>query len=216
MLPGRDTLQALATVPGLVRSAAPTRPEVAVVAGSPAAEPSGTRRRRGGRGRGGESPEIFGTEVAEALPAPTGGTAAADTAVPEAGSGRRPEPEVVLVPMQPDQELVYGWMGLNPTLLLDTQPSGDEPVVRVVRPDADPDAVLSEARQQLSNGGSRRRSRGRGGGDNGKMHTACQSRGRRGDRGKRGVCAGRRAMRARKGGTECAGAGQRGRSACLH
>ena len=115
--------------------------------------------------RSGESTEIFGTESAESLSAPSGGMAAADTAVPEGASGRRPEPEVVLVPMQPDQELVYGWMGLNPTLLLDTQPSGEEVVVRVVRPDTDPDAVLSEARQQLSHGGSRRRRRGRGGGE---------------------------------------------------
>jgi ribonuclease E len=166
VLPGRDTLQPLATVPGLVRTATPSRADAAVaIAAAPAAEPtSGSRRRRGGRGRGGESLEPFGAEIPEGGSAPAESGLANDGAAPESG-GRRGEPEVVLVPMQPDQELVYGWMGLNPALLLDTPPSPEEVVVRIVRPDADADAVLAEARQQLSNGGSRRRRRGRGGGD---------------------------------------------------
>jgi ribonuclease E len=75
--------------------------------------------------------------------------------------------------MQPDQELVYGWMGLSPTLLLETPPSGDDVVVRVVRPDADAAAVLAEARQQLSLGGARRRRRGRGGGE-ARTHAAAE------------------------------------------
>jgi ribonuclease E len=65
--------------------------------------------------------------------------------------------------MDPEQELVFGWMGLSPALLLDPVPSGDNLMVRVVRPDADADAVLEEARQQLAASGSRRRRRGRGG-----------------------------------------------------
>ncbi|MEB3360940.1 MAG: Rne/Rng family ribonuclease [Synechococcaceae cyanobacterium] len=161
VLPGRDTLQPLATVPGLVRTATPARPEVAVAA-APAADSSGSRRRRGGRGRGGDSFESYGSETAETPPTPAEAITVADSHGQEV-SGRRPEPEVVLVPMQPDQELVYGWMGLSPTLLLETPPSGDDVVVRVVRPDADAAAVLAEARQQLSLGGARRRRRGRGG-----------------------------------------------------
>lgn len=66
------------------------------------------------------------------------------------------------MPMDADQELVFGWMGLNPALLLDQPPSGDNVVVRVVRPGLDPELVLEEARQQLAATGSRRR-RGRGG-----------------------------------------------------
>ena len=165
VLPGRDTLQPLATVPGLVRTATPARPELAVaVAAAPAADSSGSRRRRGGRGRGGDSFESYGSEPAETAPIPAEAITVADSQGQEV-SGRRPEPEVVLVPMQPDQELVYGWMGLSPTLLLETPPSGDDVVVRVVRPDADAAAVLAEARQQLSLGGARRRRRGRGGGE---------------------------------------------------
>jgi ribonuclease E len=75
---------------------------------------------------------------------------------------RRPEPELVAVPMDADQETVYGWLGLNPILLLDQPPVGDNVVVRVVRPDADAEAVLEEARQQLASSGNRRR-RGRSG-----------------------------------------------------
>jgi ribonuclease E len=76
---------------------------------------------------------------------------------------RRPEAELVAVPMQPEQELVYGWLGLNPALLLDPVPSTDNLVVRVVRPGDDAEAVLEEARQQLAAAGPRRRRRGRGG-----------------------------------------------------
>ncbi|MFO0015078.1 MAG: Rne/Rng family ribonuclease [Synechococcaceae cyanobacterium] len=161
VLPGRDTLQPLASVPGLVRTGTPSRPEVAVAA-SPATEPSGTRRRRGGRGRGGEGLDSYASDATEAASIPSEAGPAADS-TPQEASGRRPEPEVVLVPMQPDQELVYGWMGLSPTLLLETPPSGDDVVVRVVRPDSNAEAVLAEARQQLNLGGTRRRRRGRGG-----------------------------------------------------
>ena len=68
------------------------------------------------------------------------------------------------VPMEADQELVYGWMGLNPALLLESpaQPL-DTLMVRVIRPGEDAEAVLEEARQQLAASGGRRRRRGRGG-----------------------------------------------------
>jgi len=85
-----------------------------------------------------------------------------EEAAAEPGS-RRLEPEVVAVPMDDTQELVYGWMGLSPALLLESPPASDNLVVRIVRPGADPEAVLEEARQQLSASGSRRRRRGRGG-----------------------------------------------------
>ena len=69
--------------------------------------------------------------------------------------------------MDAEQELVYGWLGLNPALLLDPVPTSDNLVVRVVRPGEDAEAVLDEARQQLSAAGPRRRRRQRGGGDGG-------------------------------------------------
>jgi ribonuclease E len=67
--------------------------------------------------------------------------------------------------MDAEQEEVFGWMGLNPELLLDPPPSGDNLVMRVVRPGCDPEAVLEEARQQFSAAGSRRRRRGGRGGE---------------------------------------------------
>jgi ribonuclease E len=161
VLPGKDSLQPLAAAPGLVRSAASARAEVYSPSG--AAESSGGRRRRGGRG--GRS----GAELAELPPLSDGlnGTvaghsheAALDAAEP---APRRPDAELVAVPMQPEQELVYGWLGLNPALLLDPVPSTDNLVVRVVRPGDDAEAVLEEARQQLAAAGPRRRRRGRGG-----------------------------------------------------
>jgi ribonuclease E len=182
VLPGRDTLQPLATVSGLVRTSTPTRSDV--VSAPPAAEGGGGRRRRSGRGgRGGDAGDAaaYGTDATGLGAAGESDFAGANGAgIHAAGSSaaggngqggvgeaasRRPEPELVAVPMDDDQEMVYGWLGLSPVLLLDPPPSGDNLMVRVVRPGNDPEAVLEEARQQLAASGSRRRRRGRGGGE---------------------------------------------------
>ena len=156
VLPGKDSLQPLAAAPGLVRSAASARAEV--LSPGATAESSGGRRRRGGRGG------RAGAEVVEAVAGYDDTTTAgvsheAATAAPESAP-RRPEPELVAVPMDAEQELVYGWLGLNPALLLDPVPAAENLVVRVVRPGEDADAVLEEARQQLAAAGPRRRRRG--------------------------------------------------------
>ncbi|MFM7266982.1 MAG: Rne/Rng family ribonuclease [Vulcanococcus sp.] len=164
VLPGRDTLQPLATVSGLVRTTAvPARIES--VTAAPASETGGSsRRRRGGRGGG------RGSEVADAL-APSVAFAGEDLALAPAADAaadmgpRRQEPEVVAVPMEDEQEQVFGWMGLSPALLLDPIPMADNLVVRVVRPGVAAEDVIEAARQQVAAGGSRRRRRGRGGGD---------------------------------------------------
>ena len=174
VLPGKDSLVPLATATGLVRSAASARAEVA----SPVApaDASSRRGRRGGRGgRGGSDlPDTTSLEsaapaaIAQDVPAYGGGSfgggggAAGGGGSSEAPS-RRQELDLVAVPMEADQELVYGWLGLNPALLLDPSPSSDNLMVRVVRPGEDPELVLEEARQQLASSGSRRRRRGRGG-----------------------------------------------------
>ena len=155
VLPGKDTLQPLASTAGLVRSAASARAEVLAPG---AATEAGGRRRRGGRGRGGAvvglSPEGVESPVAEFDTATTIAPAV------EAGGSRRPEPELVAVPMDATQEQVFGWMGFSPALLLAEPPAADNVVVRVVRPGQDVEAVLEEARQQLAASGGRRRRRG--------------------------------------------------------
>ncbi len=168
VLPGKDTLQPLATVSGLVRSAASARAEVASP-GAGSQEAGSSRRRRGGRSARGAEP-LETAAVGLVAEAGSNGTAAPSAPGIQDANGadaplRRQEPELVAVPMDADQELVYGWLGLNPALLLDPAPSGENLMVRVVRPEADAAAVLEEARQQLAASGSRRRRRGRGGGE---------------------------------------------------
>ena len=156
VLPGKDSLQPLAAASGLVRSAASARAEVLSPAG---AESGGGRRRRGGRGG------RAATDVAELISlddTTTAGLSHEAATTPAEPSSRRPEPELVAVPMDAEQELVYGWLGLNPALLLDPVPAADNLVVRVVRPGEDAEAVLEQARQQLAAAGPRRRRRGRG------------------------------------------------------
>ncbi len=170
VLPGKDTLQPLATVSGLVRSAASARAEVVSPTTVEGGGGGGGRRRRGGRGGriGGDSSESGGSFGADFGPAggavsiplgPEGNGVLTDT------SPRRQDPELVAVPMDPEQELVYGWMGLSPALLLDPVPGGDNLLVRVVRPGVDAETVLEEGRQQVAASGSRRRRRGRGNGE---------------------------------------------------
>jgi len=173
VLPGQDSLQPLATATGLVRSAASARAEV--LAPGAAAETGSGRRRRGGRSSRPAAPTPVSSDFADSgvlMPIaplleshdPVSGEPAGLNGAAESSpaASRRPEPELVAVPMDAEQEAVYGWLGLNPTLLLDEPPAAENVVVRVVRPDADPEAVLEEARQQLASSGSRRR-RGRSG-----------------------------------------------------
>jgi ribonuclease E len=163
VLPGKDTLQPLATLTGLVRSVASARAEVLTPGGG---ADGSSRRRRGGRGGrgGGEVGDEIGVSSDLSTPTDETGRSSEGLAAATEAPSRRQEPELVAVPMQADQELVFGWMGLNPALLLD-QPGQpvDNLMVRVIRPGEDAEAVLEEARQQLAASGGRRRRRGRGG-----------------------------------------------------
>ena len=155
VLPGKDLLQPLATATGLVRSAASARAQVA----APVETSGNGRRRRGGRGRAAQDnlPLLSETDETEA---PEVSTQEAQ----EPAIARRKDPELVAVPMTPEQEEVYGTLGLNPILLLDEPPESENVMVRVVRPGEDADAVLEQARQQLAaTAGRRRRRGGRGG-----------------------------------------------------
>jgi ribonuclease E len=158
VLPGRDSLLPLASAAGLVRSAAAARAEVAAPPAT--VESGGGRRRRGGRG--GRSSADAGDANVFVPVAPLLDQDQSEPARSGPDATRRSEPDVVTVPMDAQQEAVYGWLGLSPALLLEDPPASDAAVVRVVRPGVDPEAVRAEARQELASSGSRRR-RGRGG-----------------------------------------------------
>ena len=158
VLPGKDLMQPLATATGLVRSAASARAEVPQIG-----EASNARRRRGGRGKvvatSGPSDSVDAPfDEVETASAPT--SVSTSAATEPASVSRRQDPELVAVPMDEDEEQVYGWLGLNPALLLDTQPELDNLMVRVVRPGEDAEQVLEQARQQMSANAGRRRRRG--------------------------------------------------------
>ena len=158
VLPGKDLMQPLATATGLVRSAASARAEVPQIG-----EASNARRRRGGRGKvvatSGPSDSID-APFDEVETASSSTSVSTPAAIEPASVSRRQDPELVAVPMDEDEEQVYGWLGLNPALLLDTQPELDNLMVRVVRPGEDAEQVLEQARQQMSANAGRRRRRG--------------------------------------------------------
>jgi ribonuclease E len=163
VLPGEDVMQPLATATGLVRSAASARAEVPQVG-----EASNARRRRGGRGKvvAASGPADSGDAPFDEVETASSSTSVSTSAAIEPASvSRRQDPELVAVPMDEDEEQVYGWLGLNPALLLDSQPELDNLMVRVVRPGEDAEQVLEQARQQmLANAGRRRRRGPRGNG----------------------------------------------------
>ena len=164
VLPGKDLLQPLATATGLVRSAASARAEVV----APGENGGNGRRRRGGRGRGSQD---------AVLPVETSDTTAPEVSTQEAqepATARRQDPELVAVPMTDEQQQLFGWLGLNPALLLEEPPASDNVVVRVVRPGEDEQEVLEAARQQLAASSGRRRRRGGRGGRSGSRNGASQ------------------------------------------
>ena len=152
-LPGKDSLQPLAALPGLVRSVASARAEVS----SPSGIDVGGRRRAG---RGGtRSFDSEPTAASSGVPALTTATATAPS------EPRRNDPELLAVSMDDSQELVFGWMGLNPALLLDPPLEElENVVVKVVRPGEDAAQVLELARTELAAQGGRRRRGGRSAG----------------------------------------------------
>ena len=164
VLPGKALPQPQASATGLVRSATSARAEVPAPA-----DAGGGRRRRGGRGRANAANETIAGD--SSLEPAVAGESATEATEP-AGGARRQDPELIAVPMDDDQEKVYGWLGLNPVLLLDPPPENDNLLVRVVRPGEDAESVLEQARQQLAASSGRRRRRGSRGGRGGGRHAS--------------------------------------------
>jgi ribonuclease E len=92
----------------------------------------------------------------------------------EPAIARRQDPELIAVPMTDEQQQLFGWLGLNPALLLEEPPESDNVVVRVVRPGEDEQEVLEAARQQLAASSGRRRRRGGRGGRSGARNGVIQ------------------------------------------
>jgi ribonuclease E len=160
VLPGKDLMQPLATATGLVRSAASARAEV-----PQSGEASNARRRRGGRGKVVAASGPVDSSDAPLDEVEIASAASTPAAIEPASVSRRQDPELVAVPMDEEEEQVYGWLGLNPALLLESQPELDNLMVRIVRPGEDAEQVLEQARQQmLANAGRRRRRGPRGNG----------------------------------------------------
>ncbi len=162
VLPGKDLMQPLATATGLVRSAASARAEA-----PQSGEASNARRRRGARGKAvaASGPVDSSDALLDEMETASASTSVSTSAAIEPASvSRRQDPELVAVPMDEDEEQVYGWLGLNPALLLESQPELDNLMVRVVRPGEDAEQVLEQARQQMSANAGRRRRGPRGNG----------------------------------------------------
>mgnify|MGYP003950727287 CR=1 FL=1 len=153
LLPGKDLLQPLATATGLVKSNNSSKSSEQL-----SSESNNIPLKRLGKNRGNEVHSLtvsggpINTNVHE-IP-----TEATSTEI----SSHRQEPELIGVPIDPQQEEVFSFLGLNPVLLLDPTPSNENLLVRIVRPGEEIETVLEESQKQLAANANRRRKRGRG------------------------------------------------------
>ncbi len=161
MLPGKDLLQPLATATGLVRSVTNTSTKIDVQGNE---ESITNKKRKGARNRQGNelSPGAINSDLSNVIDTASNSSETQEDTASNEVSGLKQEPELVAIPITPEQEEVFSWLGLNPILLLDQTTNQENLLVRVVREDDDAENVLEEARQQIATNSGRRRRRGKG------------------------------------------------------
>ncbi len=159
LLPGKGLLQPLATATGLVRSNGASKSDEPISLDS-----NNLRRKRLGKNRGPETNSL--STQSGAVPGGSLNTTEHETSTEVNASDipalHRQEPELIGVLMDPEEEEVFSFLGLNPVLLLDPSPANENLLVRIVRPGEEIEKVLDESRKQLLSAASRRRKRGRG------------------------------------------------------
>ncbi|WP_320673926.1 Rne/Rng family ribonuclease [Prochlorococcus sp. MIT 1341] len=160
VLPGNDLLQPLAIEQGLVKSITSGKSDL-----SSSIDANNTRRKKGrGKITQESTQQEFDSSTETNLDCNIEQSERQeDVAQPEVNNSRQ-DPELIAVPMTKEQAQLFGWLGLNPTLLLDPLPENDNLLVKIVLPGEDSESILEEARQQIQEGSLRRRRRGRNSG----------------------------------------------------
>ncbi len=69
----------------------------------------------------------------------------------------RQDPEIIPITMNSDEEFVFSSLGINPILLIKSDPEKENLLAHIVRPGEDQESILEEAKLQLANGGNRRK-----------------------------------------------------------
>ncbi len=181
MLPGKGTVQS--SVTGLVQTATitPVPPAVATSSDTVSASGSGSGSGSGGNGNNRRRRRGGGRSTTTTAPAETPTTPSPGAETPDSvptteaeGSTSPPsEPEVVAVPMNEDQEVVFSWCGLNPALMAPTPPKDlDNVVVQLVSPEEKAESLSADNKEQVANGSSRGRRRQRSGTEDSKQPEA--------------------------------------------
>ncbi len=160
VLPGNDLLQPLATASGLVRPLTSSKGEL-----SSSIDSNTSRKKRGKAKTSSENSIIPNDSVEENnLDANLEANESQDDSQQTEASNNRQEPELIAVSMTKEQTELFGWLGLNPVLLLDPLPENENLLVRAVLPGESSELILEEARQQILEGSIKRRRRGRNAG----------------------------------------------------
>ncbi len=159
VLPGRDLPQPLASAAGLVKSLSTTKNDVNKTI-------ENNRSKKVGKLR--SSSEIQSnvntTQSSNGIFAPKESSENNEESSTYEINHSRPEPELISIDIEEQEEEVFRSLGLNPMLLLDLQPETENPLISVIiRPEEDKEAIIAETKQQLRSNAIRRRKRNRAG-----------------------------------------------------
>ncbi len=151
-----------ATATGLVRSNTTTKTDI-----PNSVENVNGRKRKGTKIRSGnEVSSISASDQFSSFESTTTLQEVNDEVSNNESLNHRQEPQFIGIHMSLQQEEVFGSMGFNPTLLLDTSPVNENIIVRIIRPGEDADEILEAGRKQIASNAGRRRRRGRNGNRN--------------------------------------------------
>ena len=157
VFPGKDILEPLATATGLVRTGNAHKIEATTEVENP-----NNRRKKNGRVK--LNNESFPVNNSEEVTNYESNSAINDSQennpISEITNNKK-EPELIAINMDLEQEEVFSFLGLNPTLLLESQPENENHLIRIIRPEEDQETILEEARKQLINNLGKKKRRGK-------------------------------------------------------
>ncbi len=157
VLPGNDFIEPIANTQGLVKTITMNQMDSGSLI-----EANNSRKKKS---KGNKAVQEINPQMIDGLEEELDSSSETNDCLEEVanqeGTNHRQDPELIAVPMSKEQKDLFGWLGLNPVLLLDPPPETDNLLVRVVLPGEDSEAILENARQQIAESSLRRRRKGR-------------------------------------------------------
>ena len=161
VLPGKELLEPLATAIGLVRSNSSSRSENNINI-----ELSNGKKKKNSSSKNKSQYEMeimsSSSEVNIANDSNYLESEGTDFESSNEYGSQKNSSEIILVPMNLEEEEVFSNLGLNPLLLLDKEINNDNLIARIIRPGENSEELILEAKKEIAANANRKRRRGRG------------------------------------------------------